>query len=87
MHIPWSTTGTWQRELPNTALPWGMFGENFTTEGLIEGAVNIGDRFRIGSAEVVATQPRMPCYKLRSQVWTDGCNSTILGQRSSWNLL
>jgi MOSC domain-containing protein YiiM len=54
----------WQRELPNTALPWGMFGENFTTEGLIEGAVNIGDRFRIGSAEVVATQPRMPCYKL-----------------------
>ena len=64
MHIPWSTTRYWQRELPNTALPWGMFGENFTTEGLIEGAVNIGDRFRIGSAEVVATQPRMPCYKL-----------------------
>ena len=54
----------WQHELPNTALPWGMFGENFTTEGLIEDAVNIGDRFRIGSAEVVATQPRMPCYKL-----------------------
>ncbi len=54
----------WHRELPNTALPWGMFGENFTTEGLIEDAVNIGDRFHIGSSEVVATQPRMPCYKL-----------------------
>lgn len=54
----------WQRELPNTALPWGIFGENFTTEGLIEDSVNIGDRFHIGSAEVVATQPRMPCYKL-----------------------
>ena len=54
----------WHGELPNTALPWGMFGENFTTEGLIEDAVNIGDRFRIGSADVVATQPRMPCYKL-----------------------
>ena len=54
----------WQHELPNTALPWGMFGENFTMQGLIEDAVNIGDRFRIGSAEVVATQPRMPCYKL-----------------------
>jgi MOSC domain-containing protein YiiM len=54
----------WQLELPNTALPWGMFGENFTTEGLIEDAVNIGDRFHMGSAEVVATQPRMPCYKL-----------------------
>jgi MOSC domain-containing protein YiiM len=54
----------WQHELPNMALPWGMFGENFTTEGLIEDAVNIGDRFRIGSTEVVATQPRLPCYKL-----------------------
>jgi MOSC domain-containing protein YiiM len=54
----------WQRELPNMALPWGMFGENFTTEGLIEDAVNIGDSFSIGSAEVVATQPRLPCYKL-----------------------
>jgi MOSC domain-containing protein YiiM len=54
----------WQHELPNMALRWGMFGENFTTEGLIEDAVNIGDRFRIGSAEVVATQPRLPCYKL-----------------------
>ena len=42
----------WQRELPNMALPWGMFGENFTTEGLIEDAINIGDSFRIGSAEV-----------------------------------
>jgi MOSC domain-containing protein YiiM len=45
-------------------MPWGMFGENFTSEGLLEGAVNIGDRFRVGSAEFVVTQPRMPCYKL-----------------------
>src|ERR1700751_6495565 len=41
-----------------------MFGENFTIEGLLAGAVNIGDRFRVGSAEFVVTQPRMPCYKL-----------------------
>jgi MOSC domain-containing protein YiiM len=41
-----------------------MFGENFTTEGLLEDAVNIGDQFQIGSAKLVATQPRMPCYKL-----------------------
>ena len=45
-------------------LPWGMFGENFTTEGLLESEVNIGDLFRIGEAEVMVTQPRMPCYKL-----------------------
>src|ERR1700739_181210 len=54
----------WQLEFHDIALPWGMFGENLTTEGLNEDIINIGDRFRIGSAEVVATQPRMPCYKL-----------------------
>jgi MOSC domain-containing protein YiiM len=43
---------------------WGAFGENFTTEGLIEEAVHIGDRLRVGSAEFMVTQPRMPCYKL-----------------------
>src|SRR5919106_6499779 len=54
----------WKRELPDMDLPWGMFGENFTTEGLLETETNIGDSFRIGSAEVMVTQPRMPCYKL-----------------------
>jgi MOSC domain-containing protein YiiM len=54
----------WRDELPGTELPWGMFGENFTTEGLNEASVRIGDRFRIGSAEVTVTVPRMPCYKL-----------------------
>jgi MOSC domain-containing protein YiiM len=54
----------WRTELPGVDLPWGAFGENFTTEGLIEDAVHIGDRFKIGSAEFAATQPRMPCYKL-----------------------
>ena len=54
----------WKRELPQMELPWGMFGENFTTEGMFETELNIGDRFRIGSAKVMVTQPRMPCYKL-----------------------
>lgn len=54
----------WKRELPDMDLPWGVFGENFTTEGMFETEINIGDRFRIGSAEVMVTQPRMPCYKL-----------------------
>ena len=54
----------WKRELPDMDLPWGMFGENFTNTGLFENEINIGDRFRIGSAEVMVTQPRMPCYKL-----------------------
>jgi len=54
----------WRRELPSMELPWGAFGENFTTQGLLEEKVHIGDRFRIGSAEFVVTQPRMPCFKL-----------------------
>ena len=54
----------WKRELPEMDLPWGMFGENFTTTGLLETEINIGDKFRIGTAEVMVTQPRMPCYKL-----------------------
>jgi MOSC domain-containing protein YiiM len=54
----------WKRDLPEMKLPWGMFGENFTTAGLFESEVNIGDKFRVGSAIVMATEPRMPCYKL-----------------------
>jgi MOSC domain-containing protein YiiM len=54
----------WRKQLLDVDLIWGMFGENFTTEGLMEDAVNVGDEFQIGSAKLVATQPRMPCYKL-----------------------
>jgi len=54
----------WKQELPDMELPWGMFGENFTTSGLHEAEVGIGDKFRVGSAVVMATEPRMPCYKL-----------------------
>lgn len=54
----------WKKELPDIELPYGMFGENFTTEGLLEDGVNVGDRFRIGGAELMATEPRLPCYKL-----------------------
>jgi MOSC domain-containing protein YiiM len=54
----------WRKQYPNIDIIWGMFGENFTTEGLMEDTVNIGDQVQIGSAKIVATQPRMPCYKL-----------------------
>ena len=54
----------WRVELGGEDLPWGMFGENLSTRGLLEDSVNIGDRFRVGTAEVQVTQPRMPCYKL-----------------------
>src|SRR5438067_2290125 len=71
---PLSHYGFWKKELPGRDLPIGMFGENFTIDfssngypegvGSIEQSIHIGDRFSIGSAEVVVTQPRLPCYKL-----------------------
>ncbi len=54
----------WQEELPGVDLPWGAFGENLTTGGLLETDVCIGDRFRAGTAEFLVTQPRQPCFKL-----------------------
>jgi MOSC domain-containing protein YiiM len=54
----------WREQLPGVELPWGAFGENLTTEGLLEGGVHIGDRVRIGSAEFAVTEPRTPCFKL-----------------------
>jgi MOSC domain-containing protein YiiM len=54
----------WREQLPDFPLPWGAFGENFTSEGLFEDAIRIGDRLRIGTAEFAVTQPRMPCFKL-----------------------
>jgi MOSC domain-containing protein YiiM len=54
----------WQSELPDTELTLGNFGENFTTTGLREEELNIGDRFGIGTVKLMVTQPRLPCYKL-----------------------
>lgn len=68
----------WRAEFSELDLPWGMFGENLTTEGLREDTVHIGDRFRIGSAEVVVTEPRMPCYKLAAKFGTDDIISRFL---------
>src|SRR5687767_14378120 len=54
----------WSKELPETKLEHAIFGENLTTEGIVETELFIGDRLRIGTAEFVVTEPRMPCYKL-----------------------
>jgi MOSC domain-containing protein YiiM len=54
----------WRGELPGVELPPGSFGENLTTEGLLETGLRIGDRLRTGSAVLRVTQPRMPCFKL-----------------------
>ncbi len=61
----------WRRELPGWSCRLGMFGENFTTEGLNEDELHIGDRFRVGSSTLMVRQPRMPCYKLAAKFQRD----------------
>jgi MOSC domain-containing protein YiiM len=61
---PYEHYAFWRAELPQLDLQPGQFGENLTTEGLLEDDVHLGDRLAIGSAELVVTQPRLPCYKL-----------------------
>lgn len=61
----------WREQLPDARLSWGAFGENLTTEGLREDSVFIGDRLRVGSATLMVTQPRMPCYKLQLKFGRD----------------
>jgi MOSC domain-containing protein YiiM len=61
----------WNAELPDPARTWGAFGENFTTKGFLETAVSIGDRYRVGSAVVRVTTPRLPCFKLAAKFQRD----------------
>ena len=59
---------TWRDELGVPLWPWGTFGENLTVEGVLEADVHVGDRFQIGTAELVVTQPRQPCFKLSGKL-------------------
>jgi MOSC domain-containing protein YiiM len=71
----------WKNELPGMELPWGSFGENLTTQGLLESDVGLGDRFTIGTAEVVVTQPRLPCFKLNLKFDRDDMVKRFLASR------
>ena len=73
--------GFWRDEFPVMPLTWGYFGENFTTTGLREDAVFIGDTYRIGSATFQVTQPRLPCYKLALRFGRDDIIKRFLVSR------
>jgi MOSC domain-containing protein YiiM len=75
----------WRTELPDVELDWGMFGENLTTEGLDEESVHIGDVFQLGTARLVVTEPRMPCFKLTIRFEReDMAQRFLLSQRSGF---
>lgn len=73
----------WRRELPDASLPWGAFGENLSTAGLLETDIAVGDRFRIGSAELIVTQPRIPCFKLGIRFGRDDMVKRFMASRRS----
>ena len=75
-HYDW-----WRDELPGVELPWGVFGENLTVAGLSEDEVFIGDQFLIGSAVLMVTQPRLPCYKLAIKFGRDDIIKQFLDSR------
>ena len=73
----------WRREMPETELPWGSFGENLSVEGLHEASIHIGDQVRVGSTVLVVTEPRMPCYKLGIRLGQDDIVKRFLRSRMS----
>jgi len=68
----------WRQHFPKMDLPFGMFGENFTTEGLAEGELHVGDRLKVGGGIVMVRQPRLPCYKLAAKFERDDIIETFL---------
>lgn len=73
----------WRSELDGAELPWGAFGENLTIEGIREEDTYIGDRFRVGNALLMVTQPRIPCYKLNLRLNRDDMIKRFLASNRS----
>jgi MOSC domain-containing protein YiiM len=59
----------------------GFFGENLTTEGLLEDEVRVGDVFRVGTAVMQVTTPRSPCSKLGAKAGSPAFVETFLNSR------
>jgi MOSC domain-containing protein YiiM len=57
----------WKKQMSSHLIEPGAFGENLTTEGLLESEGCIGDSFQIGDVVLRITQPRFPCYKLNAK--------------------
>jgi len=71
----------WRKELPELEFGCGSFGENLSTEGMLEKDLNIGDRFCVGTVELVVTEPRLPCYKLAVKFSRDDMAKRFLKSR------
>ncbi|MGO4221313.1 MOSC domain-containing protein [Lysobacter sp. TAF61] len=68
-HYPFDHYPRWREDLGDLErLRFaGAFGENLSSQGLNEGEVCLGDRFRIGTAVLEVSQGRQPCWKLNDR--------------------
>jgi MOSC domain-containing protein YiiM len=86
-HYPRDHYGWWQDRLPgrDVLASAGAFGENISTQGLTEGDVCIGDRFRLGTALVEVCQGRQPCWKQAHRLGDRSVVATMVKSgRSGW---
>lgn len=86
-HYPFDHYATWATRAPDDAVlgAAGAFGENISTEGLLEDEVCIGDRFRIGTALVEISQGRQPCWKQGVRLGWDALPALMVREgRSGW---
>ncbi|WP_051329403.1 MOSC domain-containing protein [Geminicoccus roseus] len=86
-HYPFDHYAFWREELDRPALLAAppAFGENFSTIGLTEAEVAVGDRFRIGRALVEVSQGRQPCWKLDARFDVQGLARKVQATgRTGW---
>jgi MOSC domain-containing protein YiiM len=77
----------WQARYPHLSMPWGFFGENLTTRGWWDDHVRIGNRYRVGTAELTVTLPRLPCSRLAWRFNDKGIVPAFLERQSTGGYL
>ena len=53
----------WENQI-DQSLPYGVFGENLTTEGIEVNNSLVGERWEVGSVVLEVSEPRVPCWRL-----------------------
>ncbi len=60
-------------------------GENFSSQGMQDEDVYIGDIYRVGTALLQVSQPRMPCWKLNHHIGNAHMQALLIAfNRSGW---
>ena len=65
---PYEHYEVWQKYFPNMKLDYGAFGENITSQGLLENEICVGDILKIGTCRFAVTEPRLPCFKFNKKL-------------------